>query len=64
MERSGQAQSRYLGQSARKDQSPIISMAKKIYYDEDPETQQLKTHPETYNFIKKYFETINMEVPL
>lgn len=34
-------------------------MAKKIYYDEDPETQQLKAHPETFNFVKKYFDSMN-----
>jgi len=62
MERSGQ--SRYMGRSNRRDESPIISMAKKIYYDEDSESQQMKSHPETYSFIKKYFETMNLEVPL
>jgi hypothetical protein len=28
-----------------RDESPIISMAKKIYYDDDVENQQMKTHP-------------------
>lgn len=25
-----------LGRSSRRDESPIISMAKKVYYEEDP----------------------------
>lgn len=39
-------------------------MTKKIYYDEDPEAQQQKAHPETLSFIKKHFESMNLEVPL
>jgi len=34
-----------MGKSNRKDESPIISMARKMYYDEDSESQQMKSHP-------------------
>ncbi len=53
-----------LGKSSRRNESPIVSMAKKLYYEEDPDTQQMKAHPETVSFIKKYFETLNQDVPL
>jgi hypothetical protein len=39
-------------------------MAKKIYYDEEPERQQVKAHSETYNFLKKYFSSSTKEIPL
>lgn len=64
VDRSNHNLSYNLGRSHLRDESPIISMTKKIYYDDDPDTHQLKTHPETLNFIKKYFETMNLEVPL
>lgn len=35
-----------------------------MYYDEDGDSQISKAHPETIAFIKKYFETVNLEVPL
>ena len=39
-------------------------MAKKIYYDEEPEKQMIKAHSETLEFIRKYFGPSAKEIPV